>query len=118
MKNKVKFGTDGWRATPSMGLNDVNIMICAQSFSDYINQKNLKKQKKILIGYDTRKNSKKYAELTCRVLESNNIEAFITSRPTPTPICSFHIKHSDKIGGIIITASHNSKDWNGFKIRS
>jgi len=41
MKNKVKFGTDGWRATPSMGLNDVNIMICAQSFSDYINQKNM-----------------------------------------------------------------------------
>ena len=118
MKHKVKFGTDGWRATPSMGLNDVNIMICAQSFSDYINQKNTKDQKKILIGYDTRKNSKKYAELTCRVLESNNIEAFITSRPTPTPICSFHIKHSDKIGGIIITASHNSKDWNGFKIRS
>ena len=118
MKNKVKFGTDGWRATPSMGLNDVNIMICAQSFSDYINQKNLNKQKKILIGYDTRKNSKKYAELTYQVLESNNIEAFITSRPTPTPICSFHIKHSDKIAGIIITASHNSKDWNGFKIRS
>ena len=58
MKNKVKFGTDGWRATPSMGLNDVNIMICAQSFSDYINQKNTKDQKKILIGYDTRNNSK------------------------------------------------------------
>ena len=118
MKNTVKFGTDGWRATPSMGLNDKNIMICAQSFSDYINRKNLKNQNKILIGYDTRKDSKKYAELTYKVLESNNIEAFITSRPTPTPICSFHIKNSDKIGGVIITASHNSKDWNGFKIRS
>ena len=118
MKNTVKFGTDGWRATPSMGLNNENIMICAQSFSDYINQKNLKNQNKILIGYDTRKDSKKYAELTYKVLESNNIEAFITSRPTPTPICSFHIKNSDKIGGVIITASHNSKDWNGFKIRS
>ena len=56
MKNKVKFGTDGWRATPSTGLSNENIMICAQSFSDYINQKNLKKEKKILIGYDTRKN--------------------------------------------------------------
>ena len=47
MKNKVKFGTDGWRATPSTGLSNENIMICAQSFSDYINQKNIKDQKKI-----------------------------------------------------------------------
>lgn len=117
MNNGIKFGTDGWRATSSTGLNEGNIKICAQSFSDYIND-NYSDFKEILVGYDTRKDSYKFAEITCQVIKSNNINVKLTDRPTPTPICSHNVKNSAKIGAVIITASHNSKEWNGFKIRS
>jgi phosphomannomutase len=117
MKNIIKFGTDGWRATPKTGLSPENIMICAQSFSDYINLKYPGK-KTILIGYDTRKDSLKFALITAKVLISNNIEAKVTLNPTATPVCSLYIKNSSFQGGVIITASHNSKEWNGFKVRS
>ena len=117
MKNIIKFGTDGWRATPKTGLSPENIMICAQSFSDYINSKHSNK-KSILVGYDTRKDSLKFALISAQVLMSNSIEAKITINPTATPVCSNFIKNSSIQGGIIITASHNSKEWNGFKVRS
>ena len=60
MNFQIKFGTDGWRATPETGLNSENITICAQSFADYINS-NYPGKKSIIIGYDTRVDSKKYA---------------------------------------------------------
>ena len=117
MSNNIKFGTDGWRATPSTGLNEENIKICAQSFADYIND-NFSDQKTILVGYDTRKASLRYAELASQVIKSNGIDVKITDRATPTPLCSHHVKHNSMAGAVIITASHNSKDWNGFKVRS
>jgi len=117
MKNIIKFGTDGWRATPKTGLSPENIMICAQSFSDYINLKYTDK-KTILVGYDTRQDSLKYALISAKVLISNNIEVKVTLNPTATPVCSHYIKNSSIQGGVIITASHNSKEWNGFKVRS
>ena len=113
----IKFGTDGWRATPSTGLNEESIKICAQSFADYINN-NFSGQKNVLVGYDTRKSSKKFALITSNVIKSNGINVEITDRETPTPLCSYHVKHSSKVGAVIITASHNSKEWNGFKVRS
>ncbi|NCG34468.1 MAG: hypothetical protein GWO78_00495 [Dehalococcoidales bacterium] len=117
MKNIIKFGTDGWRATPKTGLSPENIMICAQSFSDYINSKYPDK-KTILVGYDTRQDSLKFALISAKILISNNIEVKVTLNPTATPVCSHYIKNSSIIGGVIITASHNSKEWNGFKVRS
>ena len=117
MNFQIKFGTDGWRATPETGLNSENITICAQSFADYINS-NYSGKKSIIIGYDTRVDSKKYAELSAKVIQSNGIESVLSETAIPTPIISHHIKNSNKIGGIIITASHNAKNWNGFKIRS
>ena len=117
MNFQIKFGTDGWRATPETGLNSENITICAQSFADYINS-NYSGKKSIIIGYDTRVDSKKYAELSAKVIQSNGIESVLSETAIPTPIISHHIKNSNRIGGIIITASHNAKNWNGFKIRS
>ena len=117
MKNIIKFGTDGWRATPKTGLSTENVIICAQSFSDYINSKYSNK-KSILVGYDTRKDSLQFALISAQVLMSNSIEAKITINPTATPVCSNFIKNSSIQGGVIITASHNSKEWNGFKVRS
>ena len=76
MSNNIKFGTDGWRATPSTGLNEENIKICAQSFADYIND-NFSDQKTILVGYDTRKASLRYAVLASQVIKSNGIDVKI-----------------------------------------
>lgn len=117
MSNEIKFGTDGWRATPKTGLNEDNIKICAQSFSDYINN-NFSGSKEVLVGYDTRKDSYKFAEIASQVIKSNSIDVKLTDNPTPTPIISHNVKYGKKVGAVIITASHNSKEWNGFKVRS
>ena len=117
MTTDIKFGTDGWRATPETGLNEENISICAQSFAKYILDHH-EGDKEVLVGYDTRKNSYDFAKLTASVISANKIKVKITDAPTPTPLCSYHVKNSSMHGAVIITASHNSKEWNGFKIRS
>ena len=117
MTTDIKFGTDGWRATPETGLNEENISICAQSFAKYILDHH-EGDKEVLVGYDTRKNSYDFAKLTASVISANKIKVKITDTPTPTPLCSYHVKNSSMHGAVIITASHNSKEWNGFKIRS
>ena len=116
MTTDIKFGTDGWRATPETGLNEEkNISICAQSFAGKYILDHYEGDKEVLVGYDTRKNSYDFAKLTASVISANKIKVKITDTPTPTPLCSYHVKNSSMHGAVIITASHNSK--NGTDLR-
>lgn len=114
----IKFGTDGWRAVISEDFNFDNVKIVAQAISDFLNEeyKN-KKQIKIIVGYDTRFMSEKYAELVSRVLVANGIDVTLTDRPSPTPAVTYAIKNKKLDGGVIITASHNPPYYNGIKYK-
>jgi len=125
---KIKFGTDGWRAVISEDFTFDNVKILAQAMADYvkgekskINNKKSELYKKtfaLVVGYDTRFLSDKYAELVACVLAANGIKVILALRPTPTPSVSFYIRHRNLLGGIMITASHNPGRYNGIKYKN
>jgi phosphomannomutase len=118
----IKFGTDGWRAVISDDFTFDNVKIVAQAIADHI--KNDKgpgskaKDKRIVVGYDTRFLSEKYAELIACVLASNSIKVILSDRPSPTPSVSFTIKDRSLMGGVMVTASHNPARYNGIKYKA
>lgn len=90
--------------------NSKNVRKVAQAISSYLGE-----EKRIVVGYDTRRNSLKFAREVCGVLEANEIESFLTARETPTPVLAFSVSNYSFDGGVMITASHNSPNYNGIK---
>ncbi len=113
----IKFGTDGWRGVIAEDFTFDNVRVVAQAVADYLNRQ-FKGRKRILIGYDTRFLSDKFAEAAAEVLAANGIKVLISDRPVPTPTVSFTIRLLGLTGGIIITASHNPSRFNGFKFKT
>ena len=116
----LEFGTGGMRGLMGAGTNRVNSFTfgaATQGFSNYLNNIFPKdKELAVVIGYDTRNNSRRFAEETANILSANGIKAFLFSTPCPTPQVSFAIRKLKAKGGIIITASHNPKEYNGYKV--
>jgi phosphomannomutase len=111
--SQIKFGTDGWRAIIADTYTIDNVKILAQAVADYLGS-----GKKVAVGYDTRFMSAKFAQEAAIVLQSNGIEVILSDRPTPTPALSFAVKLRKLDLGIMITASHNPAEYNGFKIKN
>lgn len=118
----IKFGTDGWRAVISEDFTFDNVKKVAQGIADYVlgsgSQVPGSRDKKIVVGYDTRFLSDKYAELTACVAAANGIPVILADRPSPTPSVSYAIKDKNLTGGIVITASHNPARYNGMKYKA
>lgn len=117
----IKFGTDGWRAVISDDFTFDNVRKVAQAVADFVNKDcaDLKvRQRKVVVGYDTRFLSDKYAELVACVFAGNGICTILSEGPNPTPSVSFVIKDRGYIGGIMITASHNPARYNGIKYKA
>lgn len=113
----IKFGTDGWRAVIADEYTFDNVSKLAQAVADYLNSLQ-KENKKIVIGYDTRFLSDKFAQRCAEVMAANNIKVLLSSGPCSTPMVSFTIKENKLAGGIVITASHNPPHFNGFKFKA
>lgn len=118
----IKFGTDGWRAVISEDFTFDNVKIVAQAMAEYIKNDDgpasKVSDKRVVVGYDTRFLSEKYAELVACVLAANGIKTILSDKPTPTPSVSFTIKDRGLIGGVMITASHNPARYNGVKYKA
>lgn len=124
---RIKFGTDGWRAVISEDFTFDNVKIVAQAIADYAKgQKNKLKNRNsevygrkyaLVVGYDTRFLSEKYAELISCVLAANGIKVLLASSPSPTPSVSFNIRKKRFLGGVMVTASHNPGRYNGIKYK-
>ncbi|MFH1198953.1 MAG: phosphoglucomutase/phosphomannomutase family protein [Candidatus Omnitrophota bacterium] len=110
--NKIKFGTDGWRAIIGDTYTFENLKILSQAVADYAGA-----DKKIAVGFDTRFMSAKFARITSEVLAANGVKVTLSDRPIPTPALSFAVKNRGLDLGIMITASHNPPEYNGFKIK-
>ncbi len=110
--SEIKFGTDGWRAVIADAYNFKNLRILAQATADYLGR-----GKKICVGFDTRFMSDKFAEVVAEVLSNNELRVVLSDRPIPTPALSFAVKTLKMDLGIMITASHNPAEYNGFKIK-
>ena len=115
----IKFGTDGWRGIIAEDFTFENVRKVSQAIADYINQSpTTNHQPQIVVGYDRRFLSGEYAKAVCEVLAANNIKAFFTGKPTPTPAITLAIKKRKLYGGVIITASHNPYRFNGIKFKT
>jgi phosphomannomutase len=113
---KIKFGTDGWRALMTEDFTIENVEIVAQAMADHYKQNNEWK-KGFIIGYDRRKNSDKFAKAAALVLVGNGFPVRMTQEECPTQVVSFHVLDQKACAGVMITASHNPPQYNGFKIK-
>jgi phosphomannomutase len=116
----IKFGTDGWRARIAEDFTFANVAIVAQAVADYVNSipAGGRSSRHLLVGYDRRFLSEQFARLVVEVFCGNGIAAVLLSTDTPTPLISFEVKRGGLDGGIVITASHNPPDFNGFKFKA
>jgi alpha-D-glucose phosphate-specific phosphoglucomutase len=114
--NPIKFGTDGWRAVIAEDFTFENVRYCAQGVADYLVKAKLA-SRGIVIGYDTRFASEDFAAAAAEVIAGNNIKVYLTPQATPTPVISYGVLAKKAAGAIIITASHNPGEWNGFKFK-
>ena len=112
----IKFGTDGWRAVIAEDFTFDNVRICAQAVANYLADVKMA-GKGLVIGYDTRYGSERFAAAVAEILAGNGIKAFLCRKALPTPVISYGILVNRAAGAIIITASHNPAQWNGFKYK-
>lgn len=113
----LQFGTGGLRGVIGAGTNRMNIHTVArtsQGFSNYLKTKF--NAPSICIAYDTRNKSKEFAETAVRVFCANGIKTYLFNSERPTPMLSFAVRHLRASAGIVITASHNPKQYNGYKV--
>ena len=115
----IEFGTGGMRGIMGVGTNRINkytIGRNTQGISNYLNKKYNGANIKAIVAYDSRKNSKKYAEIVANIFSANNIECLLFSELRPTPELSFAVRYNKAQCGIVITASHNPPEYNGYKV--
>ncbi|MBR2498393.1 MAG: phospho-sugar mutase [Clostridia bacterium] len=116
----LEFGTAGMRGFIGMGTNMMNIYTvkrATQGLCEYIKTLGEKeKERGVVISYDTRRMSAEFAYATALVLVSNGIKAYIFSDVHPVPMLSYAVRELKTIAGVMITASHNPKEYNGYKV--
>lgn len=122
---KIQFGTDGWRAVIAEEFTFANVARVAQATADFWqseiqNPKSeiYRREPKVVVGYDRRFFSDRFARITAETFAGNGYQVVLTLTPTPTPSVSFAVKHLGAVGGVMITASHNPPIFNGFKLKS
>jgi len=116
----LEFGTGGLRGILGAGTNRMNIYIVAKAtlgFGRYLlSQSDVAGARGVAIAHDNRHQSKEFARISAEVLASLGFRVFLFEELRPTPELSFAVRHFNCIGGIMITASHNPKEYNGYKI--
>ncbi|HLW30810.1 MAG TPA: phospho-sugar mutase [Aequorivita sp.] len=115
----LEFGTGGMRGIMGLGDNRINKYTLGkntQGLSNYLKKQFPDQEIKTAIAYDCRHNSKKFAKIVADVFSANGIKVFLFSELRPTPELSFAIKHLNCQAGIVLTASHNPPEYNGYKV--
>jgi phosphomannomutase len=116
MTQTIHFGTDGWRGRIAEDYTFANIRRCAQGFADYLLKKGARDEW-VVVGYDQRFQSEKFAAAVAEVMAANDLRVYLTDKATPTPAISYSVVNRKAVGGVNITASHNPSTDNGFKVR-
>ena len=114
----LEFGTGGLRGIMGAGANRMNkytVGKATKGLCEYLKNE-FSGEKSVVIAYDSRNNSKAFAECAAEVLCYNGIKTFLFNEIMPTPVLSFSVKYLNCNAGIVITASHNPKEYNGYKV--
>ncbi|MDY5921667.1 MAG: phospho-sugar mutase [Candidatus Onthomorpha sp.] len=114
----LEFGTGGLRGIMGLGTNRMNfitVSMTTQGFCNYIKQKKTQGEVRCVISHDSRNNSRNFALTTARVMAANGFKVFLFEDMRPTPELSFAVRELKADAGVMITASHNPKEYNGYK---
>lgn len=114
----LEFGTGGLRGVMGVGTNRINkytIGMATQGFANYLRLKFPDSPISVVIAHDSRNNSRNFAEITANVMAANGIKVYLFEALRPTPELSFTIRKLQCNGGVVCTASHNPKEYNGYK---
>ncbi|HEV9036953.1 MAG TPA: phospho-sugar mutase [Puia sp.] len=114
----LEFGTGGLRGIIGVGTNRMNkytVGMATQGFANYLKASFPGKEVRVAIAHDSRNNSRFFAETVANVFAANGIKVFLFQSLRPTPELSFAIRHLHCQGGVVCTASHNPKEYNGYK---
>lgn len=111
---KIKFGTSGWRGVIADDFTVSRVRAVTQAIADHLVAQGLK-DKGVIVGYDTRFMSERFAAESVKVLAANGIRSYLSNRDAPTPAVAFEIIRRKAAGGINFTASHNPPEYNGLK---
>lgn len=115
----IRFGTDGWRAVISDTFTFNNLRLVAQAIADYVRiEGGNGPAPEVVVGFDTRFMSDRYATEVARVMAGNGIVAWLTRADAPTPAISYSTVEKKAAAGIMITASHNPPRYNGLKLKA
>lgn len=115
----LEFGTGGLRGVMGVGTNRMNkytVGMATQGLANYLLKTYPDEQISMAVGYDSRINNTLFAETTAQVLSANNIKVYVFDELKPVPELSFAIRHKKCHGGVVVTASHNPKKYNGYKV--
>ncbi|MFA9206570.1 MAG: phospho-sugar mutase [Burkholderiaceae bacterium] len=114
----LEFGTGGLRGIMGVGTNRINkytIGMATQGFANYLNKTYPNEKISVVVGHDSRNNARFFAETTAEVFAANGIKVYLFEALRPTPELSFAIRTLAAKGGVVCTASHNPKEYNGYK---
>ncbi len=123
----IHFGTDGWRAVISETFTFQNLRLVAQAIADAVKSESWNNgavasstfdPQKMVVGFDTRFLSDRYATEVARVLAANGYSVILSQADAPTPAISFTVCNTGAVGGVMITASHNAPRYNGVKLKA
>ena len=123
----IRFGTDGWRAVIAQDFTFSNVERVAQAYADFLlsqpaTQNPATREEpnspQVIVGYDRRFLSAQFAGRVAEVLAGNSLRVALFAEPVPTPLVSWAVREEGAAGGVVITASHNPPDFNGFKIKA
>lgn len=123
----IHFGTDGWRAVISDTFTFHNLRMVTQAIADALNSETWRNgshangnpdAREVVVGFDTRFLSDRYAVEVSRVLVANGFSVHLAQADAPTPSVSFNVRNLGCIGGVMITASHNAPRYNGLKLKA
>lgn len=117
---RLQFGTAGLRGVVGVGPTRMNLLVIRQTAAGLgqylLNQVKDAASRGVVIGYDGRPDSKRFAHNTAEVLTSLGIHVHLTNQVCPTPLVAFGVKHLHAAAGVVVTASHNPPEYNGFKV--
>jgi alpha-D-glucose phosphate-specific phosphoglucomutase len=118
-EKSIQFGTDGWRGIIADQFTFENVKVVTQGVCEYLEHKagGDSHQRKVVIGYDTRFLSDRFALMAAAVFAANKVDTFISDGPVPTPVLSHAVVNHGADLGIMITASHNPYPYNGYKVK-
>ncbi len=114
----LEFGTGGLRGIMGVGTNRMNkytVGLATQGLANYLHKNFPNQPLRVAVAYDSRHNSPQFAQIVADVFSANNIDVYFFENLRPTPLLSFAIRHFGCQSGVMLTASHNPKEYNGYK---